>query len=63
MNDDSELLKLVKELMQGFRTDIAELQIKVAEMQGNKDNSGLLKIIAALLAMLGALIGIKEVGK
>jgi hypothetical protein len=63
MSEESELLKLVRELMQGFRTDISELQIKVAEMQGNKDNSGLLKIIAALLAMLGALIGIKEVGK
>lgn len=63
MSDDSELIKLVKELMQGFRTDIAELQVKVAEMQGSKENSSLLKIIAALLTMLGALIGVKELGK
>lgn len=63
MPHEDELLKFVKELMQEFRTDIAELQIKVAEMQGNRENSSLLKIIAALLTMLGALIGVKELGK
>lgn len=66
MPHEDELLKFVKELMQNYRSDITELQIAVAKIQANKDTANLIKVILALLTIIGALIGVegvKDLGK
>lgn len=63
MPHEDELLKFVKELMQNFRTELTEIQIAIAKLQTNKYTENLIKIILALLAIIGTLLGIKGIEK